>query len=122
MAVSDQYRMCTRCIYDSGTPGISFDENGVCNYCHQIENLEKAMALVDRGDMAGARDQLVLVNKFLRTYENYVQGSAELKKMDSITALYSLNITKAGNLQADSLKKMQKSNKAANYQLRQKKN
>ncbi|HEY0356764.1 MAG TPA: VWA domain-containing protein, partial [Flavisolibacter sp.] len=73
------------------------------------ENLEKAMALVDRGDMAGARDQLVLANKYLRTYENYVKGSAELTKMDSITALYSLDITKAGNLQADSLKKMQKS-------------
>jgi hypothetical protein len=41
MAGGDNYRMCTRCIYDSNTPGITFDENGICNYCHQIENLEE---------------------------------------------------------------------------------
>jgi N-acetyl sugar amidotransferase len=45
--------MCTRCIYDSGTPGISFDQNGVCNYCHQIENLEKTFGTgTARGDKA----------------------------------------------------------------------
>lgn len=33
--------MCSRCIYDSRTPGISFDENGICNYCHMIEDLEQ---------------------------------------------------------------------------------
>ena len=41
MAGGDNYKMCTRCIYDSNTPGITFDENGICNYCHQIENLEE---------------------------------------------------------------------------------
>jgi N-acetyl sugar amidotransferase len=33
--------ICSRCIYDSRTPGISFNSKGVCNYCIQIENLEK---------------------------------------------------------------------------------
>jgi N-acetyl sugar amidotransferase len=32
--------ICSRCIYDSATPGISFDIQGVCNYCHQVEELE----------------------------------------------------------------------------------
>ena len=32
---------CTRCIYDEHIPAISFDENGVCNYCHQFDNLER---------------------------------------------------------------------------------
>lgn len=41
MTGSENYRMCSRCIYDSNTPGISFDENGICNYCHQIDNLEQ---------------------------------------------------------------------------------
>ncbi len=32
--------ICAKCIYDDKTPGISFDEDGVCNYCKQIENLK----------------------------------------------------------------------------------
>lgn len=31
--------VCTRCIFDSSLHGISFDENGVCNYCWMIEEL-----------------------------------------------------------------------------------
>lgn len=33
--------ICTRCIYDSTVPGIDFDFEGVCNYCKQIDELEK---------------------------------------------------------------------------------
>jgi N-acetyl sugar amidotransferase len=33
--------ICARCIYDSSTPGIYFDSNGICNYCLQVEELEK---------------------------------------------------------------------------------
>lgn len=32
-------QICTRCIYDDTLSGISFDENGVCNYCRTMENL-----------------------------------------------------------------------------------
>jgi len=32
--------ICTRCIYDQLVPGIRFDEHGVCNYCHQIDDLK----------------------------------------------------------------------------------
>jgi len=32
-------KICNRCIYDSDIPGISFDENGICNYCKQVEKL-----------------------------------------------------------------------------------
>jgi N-acetyl sugar amidotransferase len=31
--------ICSRCIYDSNVPNISFDKEGVCNYCHQVEAL-----------------------------------------------------------------------------------
>ena len=32
--------ICTNCIYDSQVPGITFDKNGKCNYCSQIESME----------------------------------------------------------------------------------
>jgi N-acetyl sugar amidotransferase len=31
------YRICTRCIMDTSDSEISFDENGVCNHCHDYE-------------------------------------------------------------------------------------
>lgn len=32
-------QICSRCIYDTNVPGISFDQGGVCNYCRQVESL-----------------------------------------------------------------------------------
>lgn len=32
-------QICSRCIYDESVPGINFDEAGVCNYCHMVDNL-----------------------------------------------------------------------------------
>lgn len=32
-------QVCSRCIYDERVPSISFDDAGVCNYCHQINML-----------------------------------------------------------------------------------
>ncbi|MGH2358608.1 MAG: N-acetyl sugar amidotransferase [Candidatus Limnocylindria bacterium] len=34
-------QVCTRCVYDAATPAISFDANGVCNYCHMHDDLER---------------------------------------------------------------------------------
>ena len=34
-------RICTRCIYDDRVPGITFDSDGVCNYCRQVDNLKE---------------------------------------------------------------------------------
>jgi len=31
---------CSRCIYNEDVPNIHFDDEGVCNYCRQIESLE----------------------------------------------------------------------------------
>lgn len=33
--------ICTRCIYDSTIPAITFDDKGVCNYCLQIDGLQE---------------------------------------------------------------------------------
>ena len=35
------YQICSRCIYDERVPSISFDEAGICNYCHQIDQMMK---------------------------------------------------------------------------------
>jgi N-acetyl sugar amidotransferase len=32
-------KICSRCIYDERVASIRFDEQGVCNYCKQIDNL-----------------------------------------------------------------------------------
>lgn len=34
-------KICTRCIYDETVANISFDSEGVCNYCHLIDQLKK---------------------------------------------------------------------------------
>ncbi len=42
-------QVCNRCIYDERIPNISFDEEGVCNYCRQIEQLDKEYPTGDEG-------------------------------------------------------------------------
>ena len=34
-------KQCKRCLYDEDTPAISFDGEGICNYCRNQEELEK---------------------------------------------------------------------------------
>ena len=34
-------QICSRCIYDERVASIEFDEQGVCNYCHQLDSLSK---------------------------------------------------------------------------------
>jgi N-acetyl sugar amidotransferase len=41
--------ICTRCIYDENVPNINFDDDGVCNYCRQIESLEDEYPTGKRG-------------------------------------------------------------------------
>lgn len=36
-----KYKICTRCIYDNRTPAITFDTDGVCNYCYMVDDLVK---------------------------------------------------------------------------------
>ena len=33
--------ICSRCIYDEKTPGITFDNLGVCNYCYMVDELKE---------------------------------------------------------------------------------
>lgn len=38
-------KRCTRCISDETIPGIYFDNNGVCNYCHSYDITDKNYAI-----------------------------------------------------------------------------
>jgi len=37
--MTTEYKICTRCIYDSRTPAINFNEEGICNYCTMVDFL-----------------------------------------------------------------------------------
>lgn len=34
-----KYQVCTRCVMDTTDPEISFDEQGVCNHCHEFDEV-----------------------------------------------------------------------------------
>jgi N-acetyl sugar amidotransferase len=42
-------RSCTRCIYDAEIPQISFDDEGVCNYCRQYDEMQAEYPTGDAG-------------------------------------------------------------------------
>lgn len=41
---------CTRCVQDTTVPGIEFDENGVCNFCHGHDELTRIFPNDERGE------------------------------------------------------------------------
>lgn len=42
---------CARCVFDVNTPAITFDAEGVCNYCRTIEHLEQDYPNDARGEL-----------------------------------------------------------------------
>jgi N-acetyl sugar amidotransferase len=41
---------CTRCVQDTTVPGIEFDDNGVCNFCHSHDELTRLFPNDERGE------------------------------------------------------------------------
>ena len=39
--MTENYRECTRCVMDTTDPKISFDAEGVCNHCHEFNEVTK---------------------------------------------------------------------------------
>lgn len=52
--------ICSRCVYDSSIPGIVFDENGVCSFCHQIDELKNEYGT---GTSKGAEELALIIKK-----------------------------------------------------------
>ena len=52
--------ICTKCVLKSGTPGITFDKSGTCNYCltytpRKVEGEDKLVAILKRFKKKGGR-------------------------------------------------------------------
>ena len=43
-------RRCTRCLYDETVLGITFDSEGVCNYCHMHDQLDREYPTGSEGE------------------------------------------------------------------------
>jgi N-acetyl sugar amidotransferase len=68
--------ICSRCIYDSTVPGISFDNEGICNYCRQIEKLENQYK-------TGLPEGELLLNNVIKK----IKSSGKGKKYDCVVGV-----------------------------------
>ena len=55
-----EIQICTRCIYDSTISGITFDKEGVCNYCKQIDDLKSQYST---GEKEGEKKLSLIIEK-----------------------------------------------------------
>ncbi|MFA6913728.1 MAG: hypothetical protein WCQ83_00840, partial [Endomicrobiia bacterium] len=60
-------QICTRCIQDETIPKITFDKDGVCNYCHLHDELCKMFPNDERGQH---RLQSIIDNMKLKSKNN----------------------------------------------------
>jgi N-acetyl sugar amidotransferase len=60
-------KICSRCIYDSTISKISFDEEGICNYCRQVEDLQKEFKT---GTLAGEQAFEDILSQIKRSGKN----------------------------------------------------
>ncbi len=44
-----EIKICSRCVMDTTATEITFDEQGVCNFCHQYDNVTTKDLYVDKG-------------------------------------------------------------------------
>lgn len=49
ISVTQDYHMCSRCLYDTSIPDIRFDEQGICNFCHVHDELDRMYPLNEQG-------------------------------------------------------------------------
>lgn len=59
----DNFQVCTRCIYDTNISGISFNEDGVCNYCLQVEDLKQEYGTGGAKGKQALNDIIVLIKR-----------------------------------------------------------
>ncbi|HUC80758.1 MAG TPA: VWA domain-containing protein [Flavisolibacter sp.] len=85
------------------------------------ENMEMAMAEADRGNFESAKRYANSNAFYFKTNAKYVANSGELRRMDSASRTYFVDLERAKDMSADSLKMLQKQKKAMNYEIRNKK-
>ncbi|MFL5787422.1 MAG: vWA domain-containing protein [Flavisolibacter sp.] len=86
------------------------------------DNLEEAMVLADDGKFSEAKNYIDANSSFFKANSYYVNGSNDLKKMDSTNMRYSLGLSRIKSMTKDSINWMQKKTRAEIYGIRNKKN
>ncbi len=69
-------KICSRCIYDERVSAISFDEQGVCNYCRQVESLAQQYG-------TGNSDGIAKFNTII----NEIKAAGKGKKYDCVVGV-----------------------------------
>lgn len=69
-------RICSKCIYDQRVSAISFDTDGVCNYCRQIDDLQR---LYGTGTARGTKTFEAIVNQ--------IKKAGKAKKYDCVVGV-----------------------------------
>lgn len=59
----DNIQMCSKCIYDANISGISFNKDGVCNYCIQVEELKQQYGTGDARGIKALNDLIVSIKR-----------------------------------------------------------
>ncbi len=60
MNKSVSYKVCTNCVMDTSDPGIKFDENGICDHCHDFEEIVRPNWHTDE---RGEKELGAIINK-----------------------------------------------------------
>jgi len=81
--------ICSRCVYDDTIPYIHFDSDGVCNYCHQHDQLEMEY----RNDGSGIRKLQDLAEK-IRKQQKHKQYDVVVGVSGGTDSSYLLHLTK----------------------------
>jgi N-acetyl sugar amidotransferase len=71
------YQQCTRCVLDTTSTTISFDSEGVCNYCHQFDKQYNKFVNIDP----------ILKQKQLEITLNHIKKIGKNNKYDCILGL-----------------------------------
>jgi len=69
------HQVCNRCVQDTTVPGISFDKDGVCNFCKLHDDMTHLFPNDERGE------------RYLREYFNKVRRKNKHKKYDCIVGI-----------------------------------
>jgi N-acetyl sugar amidotransferase len=71
--ITNNLIICSRCIFDSNTPGIYFDEEQICNYCQQVYSLSEQYGTgTEKGEIA------------LQSIIDEIKRSGKKKKYDCV--------------------------------------
>ncbi|MFY0640146.1 MAG: N-acetyl sugar amidotransferase [Bermanella sp.] len=64
-----KYQICTRCVMDTTDPEIKFDEQGVCNHCHEFDNVTTKRWFPNEEGKAKLKDIFDRIKKERKNYE-----------------------------------------------------